>query len=89
MRKVLIICNTVLQIMFATNLKYTEFVDDDVDLIISDHTNNSEVIANNSKNVNAFSNVFYVKSKDFVRSEAAILTNGRWGYIKKIYWADR
>lgn len=81
MRKVLIICNTVLQIMFATNLKYTEFVDDDVDLIISDHTNNSEVIANNSKNVNAFSNVFYVKSKDFVRSEAAILTNGRWGYI--------
>lgn len=49
MRKVLIICNTVLQIMFATNLKYTEFVDDDVDLIISDHTNNSEVIANNSR----------------------------------------
>ena len=82
MKKVLIVCNTVLQIMFAVNLRFTEFKDDEVDLIISDHTNNAKIIADNSQNVAAFSKVYYVETNEFVRSTAALESDGRFGFIK-------
>lgn len=82
MNKVLIVCNTVLQIIFAVNLRFTKFKDDEVDLIISDHTNNAKVIAENSKNLAAFSKVYYVESNKLVRSTAALESDGKFGFIK-------
>lgn len=82
MNRVLIVCNTVLQIIFAVNLRFTEFKDDEVDLIISDHTNNAKVIAENSRNLTAFSKVYYVKSNKLVRRTAALESNGKFGFIK-------
>lgn len=80
MRKVLVICNTVLQIIFAAQLKITEFSNDEVDLIISDHTSSAKTVVDNSKNSTLFNCIYYSETKEFVRSEAALVTHGGFGY---------
>lgn len=89
MKKVLIVCNTVLQIIFAVNLRFTEFKDDEVDLLISDHTKNAKIIADNSQNVAAFSRVYYVENNELVRSTAALAAHGRFGFLKDELTKDR
>ncbi len=82
MNKVLIICNTVLQIIFATNLKYTLFLDCDVDLVISDHTKNTDRIAKNPDEISAFSHIYHVKTAELDHNPAAIVSKGALGLIK-------
>lgn len=82
MKNVLMICNTVLQVIFAVNLRYTVFSEDAVELVISDHSANAENVVKNSKGIAAFTKVSYVKTKELDRSEHAIASSGRWGIIK-------
>ncbi len=59
------ICNTPYQIFVSTWLKLTILKQDKVDIIVSNHMNNSEKLVENLNKTAVFENVFYVKSKDF------------------------
>lgn len=66
-RKVLMVCNTPYQIFIATWLKMKVFSEDMVDIIISDHMNGSQALAENAKKVPLFETVYHVCSKETVR----------------------
>ena len=82
MSNVLIVCNTVLQVIFAVNLKFTEYMTDSVDLIISDHTASAKKTVDNSQKLKSFENVYYSENKEFVKSDAALISSGALGYYK-------
>lgn len=63
---ILIVCNTVYQIMVATQLRSTFFRAENVHIVVSDHMNNSATIAKNIKESGYFDNVIYVKNKKLV-----------------------
>jgi len=65
-RNVLMICNTPYQIFVSTWLKMTLLKQDRVDIIVSNHMNNSDKIAENIKKTSVYENVFHVESKNFV-----------------------
>lgn len=60
-RKILIITNTYFQLIVAVQLKLTEFVADDVDIIITDCSIKSEEVANKVLETKLFRNVYCVK----------------------------
>ncbi len=64
--KILIVCNTAYQIMVATQLRHFFFKNDEVHLLVSDHMNNSETIAENIKKSHFFNDVIYVRNKKLV-----------------------
>ncbi len=65
-KKILIVCNTAYQIMVATQLRHFFFKTDEVHLLVSNHMNNSEAIAENVKQTHFFDNVIYVQNKKLV-----------------------
>ena len=81
MNRVVIVCNTVLQIIFATNLKFTEYADDKVTLIITDHTNNASSLIKNARASGAFASVFYCETKKLTNCTAAIERSGTIGFV--------
>lgn len=94
--KRLIISNTHYQTIFAIQLKLTLFKDDEVVLIISDHSKNSEMVCENLKELNLFSEVCYVFSREILYSNDknkqwkdfinfSIMKNNRYKfYLEKI-----
>ena len=56
MQKILMICNTPYQIFVATWLKFTEFCDDSVDIIVSDHMVGGMGVYENIRKTDVFNN---------------------------------
>lgn len=65
--KVLIVCNTVYQVFVATWLKIRVMQSDNVDIVISDHMNDSDLITKNIKKTSLFSNVYKINSKELCK----------------------
>lgn len=74
-RRILFVCNTPFQIIVALTLKYGEFKNDIVDIIISDHMNDSLILFNRIKESKIFNNVLYVKSNNYTRKKENIIEN--------------
>ena len=64
--RILILTNTYYQVLFAMQLKLVRYKNCEVDLIISDHSTNSDVVSSKLAQENFFCNVFFVKSKGLV-----------------------
>ncbi len=64
--KKLIICNTYYQLILGIHMKLSLFNNDNVELWLSDHSNNSEPVAQRLKALNLFSDIKYTKNKNFV-----------------------
>ena len=58
------IFNTTYQIFVGTWLCQTIFSNDTVDVIVSDHMNDSKKLAENMKKTDVFDNIYYVHTKD-------------------------
>lgn len=67
MKRDLFICNSVYQVLVALWLVYMKGKDTPSDIILSDHMNNSESIAERLKDAGVFQKVYCVKSFDFAR----------------------
>lgn len=63
--KILFVIRTYYSLMVATNLKITEFKNDDVDILLTDCMSDSKNVYENIKKSKIFRNVFFVKMKDF------------------------
>lgn len=74
-RRTLFVCNTPFQIIVALTLKYGEFKNDIVDIIISDHMNDSLTLFNRIKDSKVFDNVLYVKSSNYTRKKENTIEN--------------
>lgn len=64
-RNILFVCNTVFQCITAITLKYNEFANDNVDIIISDHMNDSYTLYKRIKSINLFNKIYYVRSAGY------------------------
>lgn len=65
--KVLMICNTYFQIFVAIRMKNTIFVNDIVDVVISDRCGYNKEIPSRVKALGIFNNVFFKKTKYIVQ----------------------
>lgn len=65
MGKMLFVCNTVYQLFIALWLKETELLDDRIDIIITDHMNNSSGLLKNVQKYSDFETAVGVKSKQY------------------------
>ena len=65
------LCNSSYHIFLSVWLKITEFKNDNVDIIVSDHTFGSEKIAERLKSADCFENVYYVKTKAYIKKSAS------------------
>lgn len=67
MKNYLIVCNTYYQLLVAIQMKETLFLNDNVSLVITDHSKNSRVVSQKLKSMAIFSDVYYVevKSSDY------------------------
>ena len=66
MHNVFMICNTPYQIFVASWLKTTVFNEDSVDILISDHMNSGNRLAENAAKTDLFCNVFYAEIKNIL-----------------------
>lgn len=66
MKKTLILTNTLFQIIVALQLKLTKYQNDEVTLIISDHSFNYKSIVNNLKKLNIFKDVYIAKTREYI-----------------------
>lgn len=63
-QKALFICNTYYQLIVALILRFTELRDNnDVSIVISDMSNNTEIVTQRLKSIGCFKNVYYAHSK--------------------------
>jgi len=74
-RDILFVCNTVFQCMTAITLKHKEFEHDNVDIIISDHMNESYDLYKRIEGINLFREVFYVETKEYAYYKENIPNN--------------
>lgn len=65
MEKKLFVCNTVYQLFVALWLKENKFKNSHVDIIISDHMNNSKELFNNVKKYADFDKNYWIESKNY------------------------
>ena len=63
-KKIAILVNTYFQIIIAIKLKTSKYKDDEVDIIISNHSTDSVKIFNKLTNLSIFRKVYYINSKD-------------------------
>lgn len=75
MRRVLILANTYFQLIVGIQLKCTVLCDEDITILLSDHSKNTDVICSRLKSIDGFSNTYHIKSKGMVakRSRSAKL----------------
>lgn len=59
---VLFLCNTYYQFIVASQLKLTQFKEDEVYLILSDHSKNAKYVVERVKSTNLFKDVFFVET---------------------------
>lgn len=64
MKKIVCICNTYYQLIFALQLRKTVYPDDFFVLLLSNHSNDSEKIYKELKSIKCFDKICYVESKD-------------------------
>lgn len=64
MKKRLIIANTYYQLILAIQMRSTLFLNDNVSLILTDHSNNAKEIFRKLKEKHFFDNCYFVESKD-------------------------
>lgn len=63
----LFLCNTVYQVLISAWMRYSIFKEDDADIIISNHMNGYETIADNLKKTGLFDQVYTVESLNYAR----------------------
>lgn len=63
-KKILIICNTYFQLITAIQLKCTLKKNDNVTVILSDHSQNTENISKKLNHANVFEKIIFLKCKD-------------------------
>ena len=62
-KKILFICNTYMQLITAVQLRLKFLTEEDADILISDHSINSQMIAANLKKCNLFNRVRNIQTK--------------------------
>lgn len=62
----LILCNSVYQVFIALWIKYDILAYENTDIIISNHMNDYEVIADNLSDTKLFEKIYKIKSKEYV-----------------------
>lgn len=67
MKDILILCNTVYQIIVATWIVECYYKNDNIDIIISDHMNEGKKISENIKNTDKFRKVYYSETLEYAR----------------------
>ena len=73
MKKVLMICNTHYQIIIAIQMKMTIKKDESVSILISDHSNNANIVAEQlKKEKDLFEDVYYIETKQFCKRKTSI-----------------
>lgn len=63
MSRKLIVANTYYQIIFAIQMKLTAFKDDKIDILISDHSKNADIVTQRLKKCGPFENADYMTTK--------------------------
>ncbi len=74
-KKIAILVNTYFQIIIAIKLKTSKYKDDEVDIIISNHSTDSVKIFNKLTNLSIFRKVYYINSKDVEKKRNRVLDN--------------
>lgn len=68
MKRLVFVCNTVYQVMVASWIKAAEFENAEADIIVSDHMNDFETIADRISEQSLFNEVYAIRTKEFVYS---------------------
>ena len=61
MKKIIFFVNTYFQLIVAVNLKLTRFINDEVDIIVSNKSTDSEIICENLRKIKLFNEVYHYK----------------------------
>ena len=72
MGRILLIANTYYQLIFAIQMKSTIFKEEEVVLLLSDHSKNAESVFKKIKGYNLFYQVEYIKTKGVVKNRNVI-----------------
>ncbi len=72
MRRIIIIANTYYQLIFAMQMKLTIFENEDVVLLLSDHSRNANEVFNGLKRQKLFSQVCFIHSKGLLDSRNSL-----------------
>lgn len=65
-RRLLIIANTYYQLILAVQMRLTIFCKDEVILLLSNHSANSEEVLNRLSKIDFFSEAYYIKTKELI-----------------------
>ena len=65
MKNILIICNTYYQVIMASHFANDLLIDSKVSLVISDHSKNAKIYAENARKLAFFENVYYSECRVF------------------------
>lgn len=91
-KRILIICNTLFQVVVAVQLKLTLFANDEVDVHVSDHSVGSELVVNGLSRTGMFSKVEYRCTKDEIsqapRKKVAAFLRSCMGYGSQAAYPD-
>lgn len=68
MKRILIIANTYYQLIFAIQMQQTIFKNDEIILLLSDHSKNTKMIVERLKKYNVFSQAFFIESKGLIEN---------------------
>ncbi len=71
----LFVCNTVYQVLVASWIKYKLYPNERADIVVSNHMNGNERIAENIKKTDLFNTAFTVNSKSYVYEGKRIYNN--------------
>lgn len=83
MKRILMVVNTYFQLIVSINLKLNKFINDDVDIMITDRTMGSKEIVKNVKKTKLFSNVYHADTYHIWREKSAFLMIIDLLYLKK------
>lgn len=91
MGRKLIVTNTYFQVITAINLTYTEFTNDIVDIVVTDCSNDSEIVSNAISNINLFNNVYNMKSNSYMHIDSIIKRVKRllYYFFKPVKYYDK
>ena len=75
-RKILFICNTYYQLIVAMQLALTVFEEDEVDVILSDHSVGAKKVADRLQDTRVFRDVLYLETLKFYASKEGLFRQG-------------
>lgn len=76
-RKILFICNTYYQLIVAMQLALTVFEEDEVDVILSDHSVGAKKVADRLQDTRVFRDVLYLETLKFYASKEGLFRKAR------------